>query len=320
MPGADSASWRDAFVGSLLGTAIGDALGRPVKGWSASRIAREHGHVRDMLGHPRGRYTGNTEMMIVLSEWLLEEPDFDGESLARRLRDRYDPDRDYGRTTTDVMRRLRAGESWETAGEHAFARGSFGNGAAARIAPCALRFHREPDELARVVEVSASVTHSHPLGVAGALLQARQIVLVLESTGEALDPSSFIVDLRSATNSIEFRHKLRTVEECLDRRAPRHVVRDRLGANATALGSVPTALFCFLSQPESFEEAVGSAIDLGGETDSIGAMAGAIAGARHGAAAIPARWKSALERGPKGPAYIEEIAARLYERTLARGV
>src|SRR5262245_11074106 len=310
---------HDAFLGSLLGTAIGDALGRPVKGWSASRIEREHRQVREMLGHPRGRYTEDTETMIVLAEWLLEEQGLEGESLARRLRDRYDPGRDYGRTTTDVMRRLRAGESWETAGEHAFARGSFGNGAAARIAPCALRFHREPDELARVVEVSSLVTHSHPLGVAGALLQARQIALVLEFAGEPFDPSSFIVDLRSATTSIEFRHKLRTVEECLERRAPRPVVRDRLGANATALGSVPTALFCFLSHAESFEEAVGSAVDLGGETDSIGAMTGAIAGARHGAAAIPARWKNALERGPRGAAYIEEIAARLYERALARG-
>jgi ADP-ribosylglycohydrolase len=310
---------RDAFVGSLLGTAIGDALGRPVKGWSAARIEREHGRIREMLGHPRGRYPEDTEMMIVLAEWLLEEQRLDGESLARRLRGRYDPDRDYGRTTTDVMRRLRAGESWETAGEHAFARGSFGNGAAARIAPCALRFHREPDELQSVVEVSASVTHSHPLGVAGALLHARQIALVLESAGQPFDPSSFIVDLRSATTSVEFRHKLRTVEECLERRSPRHVVRDRLGANATALGSVPTALFCFLSQPESFEEAVGCAVDLGGDADSIGAMTGAIAGARHGAAAIPDRWKSALERGPRGAAYVEEIGARLYERTLARG-
>src|SRR5215471_15127011 len=113
---------RDAFLGSLLGTAIGDALGRPVKGWSAARIEREHGRVREILGHPRGRYTEDSEMMIVVAEWLLEEPRPDGESLARRLRDRYDPDRDYGRTTTDVMRRLRAGESWETAGEHAFAR------------------------------------------------------------------------------------------------------------------------------------------------------------------------------------------------------
>ena len=275
---------RDAFRGSLLGTAIGDALGRPVKGWSAARIARGHGTVREMLGHPRGRYTEDTETMIVLAEWLLEEETLDG-------------------------------ESWETAGEHAFARGSFGNGAAARVAPCALRFHREREVLDRVVGTSAAVTHSHPLGVAGALVQARQVALVLESTGESLDPLSLVVDLRSTTASLEFRQKLRAVEECLERRAPPNVVRDRLGGNATALGSVPTALFCFLSHPESFEDAVAFAVNLGGDADSIGAMSGAIAGARHGASAIPARWKSALEQGPKGSAYIEELADRLLERT-----
>ncbi len=314
---ASSPRLRDSFRGSLLGTAVGDALGRPLKGWSAARIAREHGRVCEMLGHPRGRYTEDTETMIVLAEWLLEEEALGGESFARRLRDRYDPDRAYGRTTTDVMRQLRAGESFETAGEHAFPRGSFGNGAAARVAPCALRFHLEPEALARVVETSAMVTHSHPLGVAGALAQARQIALVLESTGEPLDPLSLVVDLRSATTSIEFRQKLRAVEECLARRAPPNVVRDRLGANATALGSVPTALFCFLSHPESFEEAVAFAVNLGGEADSIGAMTGAIAGARHGAEAIPARWKDALERGPKGRFYIEELAEKLFERTFA---
>ncbi len=313
-----SPSLSDSFRGSLLGTAIGDALGRPLKGWSTARMAREHGRVREMLGHPRGRYTEDTETMIVVAEWLLEEQALDGESLARRLRDRYDPDRDYGRTTTDVMRRLRAGESSETAGEHAFPRGSFGNGAAARIAPCALCFHREPEALARVVETSALVTHSHPLGVAGALAQARLIALVVESAGEPLDPPSLVVDLRSAATSIEFRHKLRAVEECLARRAPPHVVRDRLGANATALGSVPTALFCFLSHPESFEVAVGFAVNLGGEADSIGAMTGAIAGARHGASAIPERWKEALERGQRGRACIEMLAERLFERSSVR--
>src|SRR5258706_6444092 len=159
---------RDAFRGCLLGVAVGDALGRPVKGWSAARIAREHGEVREMLGPPRGRTTEDTEMTITVAEWLLEdEPE--GGALAKRIHRAHDPNRGYGRTTTDVLRRLRAGEDWQTAPDHAFARGSFGNGAAARIAPCALLFHRDAEMLESVVETCASVTHNHPLGIAGAL-------------------------------------------------------------------------------------------------------------------------------------------------------
>jgi len=199
---------------------------------------------------------------------------------------------------------------------HAFARGSFGNGAAARIAPCALLFHRSREALERAVEACASVTHCHPLGVAGAVLQARQVALALEQHGAPLDPASFAVDLRSTTASIEFRQKLRAVEECLVRRVDASLVRARLGCNATTLGSVPTALFCFLSRPDSFEDALAFAVNLGGETDSLGAMAGAIAGAYHGARAIPPRWQAALEKGPRGAGALEGLADRLLAKQL----
>ena len=263
-----------------------------------------------MLGHPRGRYTEDTQMTIAVAEWLLEnqQNELDGGALARRIQRAYDPAREYGRTTTDVMRRLRSGEAWETAADHAFARGSFGGGAAARIAPCALRFHGDRDALERAVELCASVTHSHPLGIAGAVLQARQVALALTLRGSPLDPIGFVVDLRSTPSATEFRHKLRTVEELLGKRAPATVVRDRLGCNATALGSVPTALYAFLSHAESFEEAVVFAVTLGGEADAIGAMTGAIAGAYHGASAIPPRWLGALEGGPSLRGELERLA------------
>jgi poly(ADP-ribose) glycohydrolase ARH3 len=317
MPAERSEDLRDAFRGSLLGTAVGDALGRPVKGWSAARIARELGEIREMIGHPAGRTTEDTEMMMVVAQWLLDDAEeLDGAALAHRIQRSHDANRDYGRTTTDFLRRLGAGENWQTAGTHTFARGSFGNGAAARIAPCALLFHRGREALERAVEACASVTHCHPLGVAGAVLQARQIALALEQHGTPLDPASFAVDLRSTTASIEFRQKLRAVEECLGRRVDARLVRDRLGCNATALGSVPTALFCFLSRPDSFEDAVAFAVNLGGETDSLGAMTGAVAGAYHGAGAIPPRWQAALEKGPSGASAIEGLADRLLAKQL----
>src|SRR5439155_2123648 len=138
---------------------------------------------------PRGRTTEDTEMTVAVAEWLLED-EHEGGPLAKRIERTHDAGRDYGRTTTDVMRRLRAGEDWQTAADHAFARGSFGNGAAARIAPCALVFYADREALERIVETCASVTHSHPLGIAGALLQARQVAMALERYGAPLDPAS----------------------------------------------------------------------------------------------------------------------------------
>lgn len=306
----------DRFRGSLLGTFVGDAFGAPLEGFSASRIRREYGEVRSLLPGRRGagRYTDETLTMIAVAEWLTGEKEPDEAGLAARLAAAYDVTRGFGRGATDLVRRLAAGESWETAAEHVFPRGSFGNGAACRMAPVALLLHHDRDALDRLAERSAVVTHPHPLGVAGAVLQARQIALALTLDPAGFDPIEVAVALRSSTASLEFRQKLRAVEECLERNASEGVVRDRLGCNATALGSVPTALFCVLSRPRSFEEAVVYAVSLGGATDSIGAMTGAIAGALHGARAIPGRWRRALEEGPGGASYVESLADRLLLR------
>lgn len=309
---------QDGFRGALLGAFVGDALGAPVEGLSPARLVREHGRVREMMpgrGGP-GRYTDDTQMMIAVAEWLLESDDHDPGTLAARLVESYDPARGYGQGTTNVLRLLREGEPWQTASEAAFPRGSFGNGAAIRVAPCAVLEHRSPEALVRLVEASALPTHSHPLGIAGALLQARQVAMALSSREERFDPIGFVVSLRSATESVEFRHRLEAVEWLLERDADVDRVRTRLGANATALGSVATALYGFLANLGSFEDAVVWAVNLGGDTDSIGAMTGAIAGAYHGEHAIPERWLACLEEGEKGASYVRSLADRLLERRL----
>ncbi|MDQ3608073.1 MAG: ADP-ribosylglycohydrolase family protein, partial [Actinomycetota bacterium] len=64
----------------------------------------------------------------------------------------------------------------------------------------------------------------------------------------------------------------------------------------------------------SFEAAVTAAIRAGGDTDTVGAMAGAIAGARFGAGAIPARWVERLKDGERGRRHVEALARQLADR------
>jgi ADP-ribosylglycohydrolase len=101
---------------------------------------------------------------------------------------------------------------------------------------------------------------------------------------------------------------------CLDKGAGLDVVSERLGCNSTALGSVPAALYCFVSRAASFDDAISLAVSLGGASASIAAMTGAIAGAFHGARAIPRRWRDRLETGAFGA----EAADRLADRLLAQ--
>ena len=72
---------------------------------------------------------------------------------------------------------------------------------------------------------------------------------------------------------------------------------------------MPAAVYSFLSHPNSFDEAVIYAISLGGDTDTIGAMTGAISGAYLGIESIPDRWKDKLENR----SYIEDLAQKLWQ-------
>ena len=75
--------------------------------------------------------------------------------------------------------------------------------------------------------------------------------------------------------------------------------------------SVPTAIFMFLSNSDSFEEAIVKAISLGGDTDTIAAMTGAISGAFHGYHSFPSRWTDSLENGDKGRDYVITLGEKL---------
>ena len=92
-------------------------------------------------------------------------------------------------------------------------------------------------------------------------------------------------------------------------RAP-EAVRARLGSSSDARDSVCVALYSALAHP-TFEAAVRFAVRLGGDTDTVAAMAGAISGARHGASSIPRRWLDALEDGDRGRSHVEQLADRL---------
>ena len=107
-----------------------------------------------------------------------------------------------------------------------------------------------------------------------------------------------------------YRYALADIREFLDDIPSAWDAQERLGSSIEAHESVPAALYSFLRHPESFENAVEFAVRLGDDTDTVGAMTGAIAGAFHGYRAIPAKWLRPLENGAKGRDYLSRWCIR----------
>lgn len=335
---------KSKFIGALLGTFVGDALGMPVEGWSPQRIARTFGALTDLhsatlfvraysaifglLADPknmfsgvrlgRGAYTDDTQMMIGVAESLAACGGFDGADMARRFVENFDPRRGYGPGAMKAIGGLRQDIPWDEIGTRLFGgSGSFGNGAAMRVAPVGVFYYDDAVELHRVAELSASITHTHPLGKEGAALQAFAVACAMRrEPGATFDAHGFLDELRAFVppDCAQFQEKLTNIGDLLAQQPTVLEVVNALGNGVEIFNSVPAAIYAFLSHADSFKDAVVYAVSLGGDTDTIGAMTGAIAGAFHGVEAIPQEWLDALENGEKGRDYVWQLAEALHAK------
>jgi len=298
----------DSARGVLLGLACGDALGRPVEFESARAIADRHGTVTDMLGdgthgQPPGTITDDTEMALCIARSLAERGGFDPADAADRFLDwYYTGPFDIGLMTVDALRQLDAGEPWEDAGrvvwEHRSEGKNAGNGSVMRGAPLAVAYAADPDSLVAASKQSSAITHYDPrcqygcavlnLTIAGVCRGAQSPLQdALETVGEDA-PEDLVTALVPVTTG-EVPGTLRT--------------------SGYVVHTLQTALHDGLGA-ESVEKAIVTAVNRGGDTDTIGAIAGAVAGARFGASGLPDRWLAAIDETDE----IERLAGEL--RTL----
>ncbi len=134
---------------------------------------------------------------------------------------------------------------------------SFGNGSAMRVSPVAWAFDTEEDVL-REAERSAEVTHNHPEGIIGAQATALAVFLARQKTSKE--------EIRLEINA-RFGYDL--YQSLVE-------IRPRYSFDSSCQGSVPQAIIAFLDS-SSVEDAIRKAISLGGDSDTLAAIAGSIA-------------------------------------------
>jgi poly(ADP-ribose) glycohydrolase ARH3 len=286
---------------------VGDALGGKFEAQTADAIRARFPTAESLIAYPQEEiwYTDDTQMAIGVSEALIERGEIVEEVLCRAFVANYLPSRGYGRGARAVLEAMEEGRDYRQVAEQHFPGGSFGNGAAMRIAPVGLLFRQDHRRLLEQARLSALPTHLHPLGIEGAQLLALAVALC--SSMERFDRAGFFAELLGACEAGEYWSKIEAAGQI---QAPEDLAA--LGNRIEALHSVPTAIASFALSPESFEATVSNVIFLGGDTDTLAAMAGALSGAYLGVGRLPGRLIGLLESSPKGRAYLQHLAAKLF--------
>ena len=324
---------KDQFVGALIGCAVGDALGAPIEGRSREHIAGMTGvadgyrpfdrnpNKPSARRFPLGQYTDDTQLTIAIARSLLDCGCVDGAGIAREFAKLWQTGEIVGAgpVAHRAVRRLLEGVDWQDA---ALADDPPLNGAAMRIAPVGLWHCDRPDRLANDVQVASIVTHRHPLAVDGALAVATAVAHVV--TADAIETSGFLEVVARAVeeSSPDFSRRILKLAEWLDWEESTALEAiagvdptpkaEGFGIPAMAEPTALAALYAFLKSPGDFVGTIDCALRIGGDVDTIAAIAGAISGARNGVGAIP----RTLVDGVKDSEEILELGAKLFERRM----
>lgn len=301
-----SAAARARSRGCLLGVAVGDALGAPFEGHPRPPPEEVDAWAQ---GDAPLRWTDDTAMTIGVAESLVACGGFDGAHMAEVFAGAYDaePWRGYGAGPPQVFAALRRGVAWGEAAATLFGgQGSHGNGGAMRAAPAGL-VARDVDEAAGIAREQAGITHAHELGRQGAALQAAAVAWAVRAPEETA-PRDVLETARRVVSAPAFARAVEALE-ALPAESSRAEVVAALGSGVTAVEAVPAALHAFLAHPHALSDAVRAAIELGGDTDTIAAMTGAVSGAFLGEEAIPAAWRDRLEAADRLVALADELCS-----------
>ncbi|WP_225848266.1 ADP-ribosylglycohydrolase family protein [Streptomyces sp. HPF1205] len=292
-----------AALDSLHGLAFGDAFGDRWFG-----ILRREGaaalEARVLPAEPLWRWSDDTAQALVLVRELAEGGGtVDQGRLALRLAAAYadDTHRGYGASMHDVLRRIGAGEPWREVVAGQFGgQGSWGNGAAMRVAPLGAWLAADLDAVAEQAALQAAVSHHHPEAVTAAVAVALAAALAARGRGgPAPVRPDFLRAVAERLPDSDVRSGVRTAARMPERTSVRHAA-EVLGSGYRMSGpdTVPYALWCAAGHLDDLHEGLWFTVAGRGDIDTTCAIAGGVIAARTGVAALPAAWHAAREPLP----------------------
>jgi ADP-ribosyl-[dinitrogen reductase] hydrolase len=289
----DTAGIVDRARAALFGVAVGDALGATTEFMTPDQIRKRYGVLREIVGGgwlklSPGQVTDDTEMTLCVARGIIGSGGWHLGPIADRFAHWLSGDpADVGATCRRGIEEYMEKGRLEAPPDE---RGA-GNGAAMRVAPVALYTLGDEELLSRLAVEQAHITHHHPLSDASCVSVGTMIQRGL--LGAPLR------DLRAGAEELAARHPEFRFEG-YDGKSSGYVV-----------DTLRTVFDAFFST-DNFEDCVVKTVNRGGDADTTGSIAGAIAGARYGLAAIPRRWLKAIDGG------LREELSRLAEELVRK--
>lgn len=300
---------KNAYIGCLLGTAVGDALGLPYEGLSARRGAKLFPDTaRHHLLFGKGMVSDDTEQACFVAQAIIRadgDVDIFRKRLARSLRWwLLGLPAGVGFATLRAIIKLWLGISPEKSGVF-----SAGNGPAMRSPVIGVAYGHDPEKLRQFVRASTEITHSDPKAYYAALAVA--LAAYQSATEETPSAARFIATLRDLLSG----EGARELRELLERPAD-----TANGISGYSYHTVPYVLQTWFMEPEDFATGLQKIIRAGGDTDTAGAIYGGIVGARVGKSGIPANWLANIIEWPRSMAWVERLGEALGRREQSANV
>ena len=305
---------QQRILGGLYGSLVGDALGVPVE--FSSRPARDADPVVGMRGYgmhnqPPGTWSDDGSLLLCSVESLVEAG-FDTQDMGARFVRWYDAAHwsahgevfDIGGTTSNALHRIAQGDAAESAGGNGLY--DNGNGSLMRILPVVIAGLGECDAaLCDQLERASAITHGHERSK----LACAFFGLFVRALVAGATPQDALATARSSFQAIYATRDLMAFQNVLHADIATWK-REYVTSGGYVMETLTASIWCLLTT-DNFADCVLKAVNLGGDTDTTGCVAGGLAGLFYGVESIPKEWLEVLPRQDELSALFNKFTQRL---------
>ena len=304
-------SFDEKFRSAILGFAVGDALGVPVEFLSRNRLQKNP--VEEMLGFgshhvPEGTWSDDTSLTIAAMDSIVETKKIDFDDIMGKFVQWVDDAKytatdelfDIGISTRKSILNFQRGVEATKCGSKSF--NENGNGSLMRILPFSFYLKAnnfDQDERVKLINLASSLTHAHEISCLGCMIYTDYVGMLMDG----IDKKEAYVQLKNIDYGKYYsKDSIKVYDRILKDNLDSFDIDD-IQSTGYVVSSLEASLWCTLNS-ESYEEAVVKAVNLGDDTDTIGAITGSLNGIIYGKKQIPEKWLNKLRKKE----YLEELS------------